>query len=245
MSSDGGGRTVTAKRFPHSESQSRRGEITFVQSKPHCTTCTVVRVRARLYACTVVDWRLGFVDDWRLGRRALKIQIYVMPPLPVRTPQELPEALKKTFGSAEEFVKETGSYFEEENAVLVQQSNKPRGGRRGVVLFRCARGLSPGKTAEASVRCECDYKIRLLKVEPGRWKINWWSLHHTNGCRPTDETMRALNVRSGNQVTEDLVRELVRVFSVRDIEPTLGELRSYICQVIMNFIIMLIKLLGV
>jgi hypothetical protein len=91
--------------------------------------------RARLYACTVDDWRLGFVDDWRLGRRALKIQISVMPPLPVRTPQELPEALKKTFGSAEEFVKEAGSYFKK-------------------TLFWCSKAINQ-EVADAEWCCNC------------------------------------------------------------------------------------------
>ena len=108
----------------------------------------------------------AIVNDWRLGRRALKIQISVMPPLP-RTPEKLPEALNQSFRSPEEFVKRTGLYFKEQNVVLGRQTSKVRDGRRAVAVFRCARGRSPGKNVKASTRCECEYKLRLLEVKEG------------------------------------------------------------------------------
>ena len=71
-------------------------------------------------------------------------------------------------------------------------------------------------------------------IQAGVWVIRSWSLHHTHGCAPTEDGMAVLTARSGKQCSDDLVRELLRVFSSR--EPTLRELRSYICQVFLNLI---------
>ena len=96
---------------------------------------------------------------------AVKIQISPMPSQP-RSPARLPEALSKTFGSPEEFVEQTAFYFKELNVVLAHQTTKGRG-RRAVVVFRCARGRSPGKNVKASTRCECEYKLRLFEEKEG------------------------------------------------------------------------------
>jgi hypothetical protein len=81
-----------------------------------------------------------------------KFQISV--PKPVRAPGELPEGLDKTFRFPENFVKETGLYFKEVNAVLSRSGvlaviggPDARKDREGIIMLRVLlQAASPGGT---------------------------------------------------------------------------------------------------